>query len=147
MKLKLHTKNIRNNADIRRAMKNFQHEITKERTFFGLPLTYAKMEQSPAACWEKFVIGGNKYHQTRTVEIARVERIHWVFTILDILYKINYDHTKYDNVYIMQNPNNEFRIEIMIDNYSYHLFFLKTTSGGIKRYCLLTAFYKRKTDI
>src|SRR5690554_1609098 len=71
----------------------FLQDITKPRKYKNKDVIYAKQE-NPEECWIKFMFGSEKYHHTMNIDLDRVSRSHWMFSILDYLAKI--DSSNYD---------------------------------------------------
>ena len=65
--------------------KNFFKDNLQHKTSFfkGKPVFLTKRDEPGDACFNKFAIGKEEYHKTMQIDMRRVERLHWIFPIIE----------------------------------------------------------------
>ena len=115
---------------INRRKSDFNTNIKNKYVIYnGKPMYLVYHDIEGDACFNKFAVGSEKYHTKADgsigeYDILRVQRLEWIFTILNKNYKDRF------NLYCLTN---NYKIVISI----------KETEG---EYLVITAFYIRKNN-
>jgi len=149
-KLKFYTKRLSGNekqkkSTVKIIKRDFMYEINKKRTFKGYELKYSNQYISNEECWLKFVAGSKYRNQNRNINLSRVQRIHWIFIVLDEYKKYDKPNEIYSNFSEYINPNSGI-ITVTIVDENYVMFF--DFYGDVEKpyYLLTSAYYKGKQN-
>lgn len=95
-------------------------------------------------CFDKFIIGDEKYHKQRKVDRSRMERLKWIYDILTNFSKCYYDNCdKY--IFSRYKHEKKDRVVIYCKNHSYALFLHEY----VDKYVLVSAYiveYKKSIE-
>lgn len=143
--IKLHPKYLgyikdpNNNHKVRQIKKYFLKDISKPRQYNNKTILYAKQDD-PEECWIKFMFGSEKYHHTMAIDLNRVARAHWLFSVLD--YLENIDPDLYDEkISFYQQSKRRQRIEIKLKGETYLLVLNHIDDNSVM---VITAYSKRE---
>ena len=114
-----------------------EHIRYKEALYENKPIYLVKRNIPGDACFEKFAIGKEEFHKTKTIDLRRLERFDWIFEIIDKI-----DTCKkcgWIQIYPDKNFDDRTDIECIVKNFKIVI----TIAEHQDHYEIVSAHYKR----